>query len=1219
MNRLLTRFIFLFLFLPVMLLNGQNKKNGNQLSPDKRPNIIFILTDDQRWDALGYAGNPVIQTPEMDKLAESGAYFKNAIVTTPICAASRASIFSGLYERTHKYTFQTGPIREEYMENSYPEVLKKAGYYTGFFGKFGVNYPKTDQLFDVVESYDRNGRFHDYRGYYYKTLNGDTVHLTRYTGEKALEFIDMAPADKPFCLSLSFSAPHAHDPAPLQYFWQEEPGKLYQNMDMPPPKLAEDKYFERLPLPVREGFNRVRWTWRYDTPEKYQHSVKGYYRMIYGINLEIAKIRQKLEEKGQDKNTVIIVMGDNGYFLGERQLAGKWLMYDNSIRVPLIIYDPRVKKHRDISEVALNIDVPATIADLAGAKQPDSWHGKSLMPLVTGEKKSFPRDTILIEHLWEFENIPPSEGVRTNEWKYFRYVNNKSDEELYNLKDDPMETNNLVHDSKYADVLQNLQNKLDELAQKYADPFSGIPSGLTVEYIRDPRFTKIVDSRPEFAWIVPKEAVVQKAYQILVSSNKDLIGKNIGDVWDSGNVRSGKSTDVELGGAPLKPNTTYFWKVRIFDKDNRLTEYSKPQEFITGTFGDKITSSDYFQVEKIKPAAFRQNPDGSYFVDFGKDAFGKLQINYSAKQPETLTVRLGEKLSDGKIDRNPGGTIRFQEVKLEVVPEKPEFIVQLPPDKRNTGPAAVQLPDSFGVVMPFRYVEIARGSDFPRRDSDFPRSKETTQDADFPKSEKTTRDADFPKSAFTLKPNDLTQIAYFNYFDENSSSFSSSDSILNRIWEMCKYSIKATSFAGLYIDGDRERIPYEADAYLNQLSHYSVDNEYAMARKTIEYFMEHPTWPTEWQLHVALLFYQDYMYTGNTELIEKYYEPLKYKTLMELEFEDGLISTHSPKLNGEFMAKLGFADTTQRVRDIVDWPPAQEDTGWKLPKDWPQGERDGFVFRPVSTVINSFYYRNMKIMALFAHLLNKPEEELDFNARAARAKKAINERLYNENGEYYTDGIGTDHGAIHSNMLPLAFNIVPDSRKQNVADYIKTRGMGPSVYGAQFLMEALYNAGAEDYALGLLTATNDRSWYNMIKVGSTISMEAWDMRYKPNSDWNHAWGAAPANIIPRYLWGIQPKTPAFGVAAIKPQMSDLKYSTIKVPTIKGEIKGEYQFVNDRLQKYSIELPANMVGEFSLGFAPQDVVTVNGEPVNLSFGTIRLEPGKSEIEIRINSF
>jgi len=361
------------------------------------------------------------------------------------------------------------------------------------------------------------------------------------------------------------------------------------------------------------------------------------------------------------------------------------------------------------------------------------------------------------------------------------------------------------------------------------------------------------------------------------------------------------------------------------------------------------------------------------------------------------------------------------------------------------------------------------------------------------------------------------------------------------------------------------------------------------------------------------------MYTGNTELIEKYYEPLKYKTLMELEVEEGLISTQSPKLNGEFMAKLGFADTTQRVRDIVDWPPAQKDTGWKLPKDWPQGERDGFVFTPISTVINSFYYRNMKIMAEFARVLNKPEEQLDFELRAAKTKKAINEKLFNKKGGYYNDGIGTDHGAVHSNMLPLAFEIVPEEHIKRVAEYVKTRGMGCSVYGAQFLMEGLYNAGSADYALELMTATNDRSWYNMIKVGSTISMEAWDMRYKPNSDWNHAWGAAPANIIPRHLWGIQPKTPGFGIVSIKPQMGSLKNSTIKIPTIRGEINAEFKRLNARMSQYKIEIPANMVGEFNADFSDEDVVTVNGEPVNLSFGTIRLNPGVNIIEIRINSF
>ena len=1168
-----------------ILLCASGLVSGNKAEKSEvqqKPNIIFILTDDQRWDALGYAGNKIIQTPEMDKLAEAGAYFSRGMVTTPICSASRASIFSGLHERTHKYTFQTGEIRSEFMETAYPGLLKEAGYYTGFFGKFGVNFSEKEAMFDAIDDYDRNGKFPDRRGYYYKTLGKDTVHLTRYTGQQALDFIENAPANQPFCLSLSFSAPHAHDNAPLQYFWQEEPDKLYQNMVMPGPELAEDKYFLEQPLPVREGFNRLRWTWRFDTPEKYQHSVKGYYRMIYGIDLEIAKIRKKLKEKGLDKNTVIILMGDNGYFLGERQLAGKWLMYDNSVRVPLIVYDPRVNEHRDVDEMALNIDVPATILDLAGVEIPQTYQGKSLLPIVSNKENSTGRDTVLIEHLWEFENIPPSEGVRTSEWKYFRYVNDKSSEELYNLKNDPKETNNLVSKPEFAEVLKKLRNKLDRLTEEFADPYSGVPTGLTVEYIRDPRFTKIIDSKPEFSWIVPKEAVIQKGYQILVSSTKENVEKNIGDVWDSGQVRSSQSVDVEPGGEPLKPNTDYFWKVRIFDQDNRLSEYSAHQKFTTGTFdGEKMTTPNWFQVERIQPEKFVKKPDGSYFIDFGKAAFGTLEINYSTQKPKTLTIHLGEKLLNGKIDREPGGTIRYQKVQLEVSPEKKNYQIELKPDKRNTNEMAVALPDSFPVIMPFRYAEI--------------------------------------EGAQSLTLENVTQVAYFTYFEEESSSFNSSDTILNQVWEMCKYSQKATSFAGYYVDGDRERIPYEADAYLNQLSHYSVDNEYAIARRTIEYFMEKPTWPTEWQLHVALLFYQDYMYTGNTELIEKYYEPLKHKTLMELEYKHGLISTKSPNHTGEFMAKLGFADTTQRIRDIVDWPPAQKDTGWKLPKDWPQGERDGFVFTPVSTVINSFYYQNMKIMAEFARVLNKPEEQLDFEMRAAKVKKSMNEYLFNKEGGYYKDGIETDHGAIHSNMLPLAFGVVPDVYKKQVADYVKTRGMGCSVYGAQFLMEALYNAGADDYALELMTATHDRSWYNMIKGGSTISWEAWDLKYKPNQDWNHAWGAAPANIIPRYLWGIQPKTPGFGVVAIKPQMGSLKTSSIKVPTIRGEITGEYQRVNSRLTQYSIELPANMAGEFKVALSPRDVVTVNGETVNLAFGSIRLEPGVSQIEVRVNSF
>nr|WP_290933835.1 sulfatase-like hydrolase/transferase [Haliscomenobacter sp.] len=176
-----------FFILMTIILFGCSFLSNTHTSP-KKPNIIFILTDDHRWDALGYAGNRLIHTPEMDKLAKAGVYFRKAMVTTPICAASRASILTGTYERRHGYTFQKEAISKEFMDSSYPKLLRNAGYYTGFYGKFGVKYAYKNEIFDVYEDYDRNTNFKDKRGYFYKTLGKDTVHLTRYTGQKGTRF-----------------------------------------------------------------------------------------------------------------------------------------------------------------------------------------------------------------------------------------------------------------------------------------------------------------------------------------------------------------------------------------------------------------------------------------------------------------------------------------------------------------------------------------------------------------------------------------------------------------------------------------------------------------------------------------------------------------------------------------------------------------------------------------------------------------------------------------------------------------------------------------------------------------------------------------------------------------------------------------------------------------------------------------------------------------------
>ncbi len=1161
--------LFLFLILPHVLTSfGQTKNQVTQ-----KPNIIFILTDDQRWDALGHVGNPYVHTPEMDRLAEEGSYFSHALVTTPICAGSRATIFTGLYERTHAYNFQSGPIRGEYMEVAYPKLLKEAGYQVGFFGKFGVNHKDMQGQFDTHDSYDRNNQFKDHRGYFYKTIHEDTVHLTRYTGHQALEFIDDADENTPFCLSLSFSAPHAHDGAELQYFWQEEVDHLLQDVTIPDPELSDDSFFEALPEVVKAGFNRLRWTWRYDTPEKYQHSMKGYYRMIAGIDLEIAKIREKLKEKGMDQNTVIILMGDNGYFTGERQLAGKWLMYDNSLRVPLMIFDPRVAKHRDSKEMAANVDIPATILDLAGVEIPGSYQGKSLVPSLKGE--NIGRDTILIEHLWEFENIPPSEGLRTAEWKYFRYINDKSIEELYHLESDPLETNNLIKDPNFSEKLEKFREKLDAMTESLSDKSTSAPKGLHVELIRNPAGLQLSTLTPNFGWQVPEGIQFQSAYQLLVSSSQENSNRNIGDVWDSGKKVANASTQIPFEGGELQENTRYFWKVRIWDQDNRTSRYADSQSFETGIKTDYLTTSNHFIQENLSPKSLNRVEGDTWFADFGKAAFANLAFDYSSENPDTLIVRLGEQLEGNRIQRNPQGHIRFQEMKVPVSPDQKMYVLNLPPDERNTGPAAVALPDSFPVLLPFRYAEIEAPN----------------------------------------KPDNLKQQAFFGYFEEDQSSFSSSDTILNQIWDICKYTMKATSFAGVYVDGDRERIPYEADAYINQLSHYAVDWEYNIARRSMEYFMRYPTWPTEWQLHVALMFYEDYLYTGNTQLIAHYYEDLKHKTLMELAREDGLIS--SEKATPEFMKKLGFKDPEIELRDIVDWPPAQKDTGWELATA--EGERDGFVFTPINTVINALYYRNLEIMGEFARLLHKEDEAMEYEMMAAKVRKSFNQKLMDTSKGIYLDGEGAGHSSLHANMMPLAFGLVPEKNLESVVEFIKSRGMACSVYGSQYLLDGLYNAGEADYALELMTATHDRSWWNMIALGSTMTLEAWDMKYKPNADWNHAWGAVPGNIIARRMWGMMPKVPGAKLLEIRPRFGKLTETQITVPFLPGKVKASFQKVSNRLQKYTIELPSNMSAELYLSYGPNDAISLNGKKVNTQFESIRLSPGINLIELEVNSF
>ncbi len=478
--------------------------------------------------------------------------------------------------------------------------------------------------------------------------------------------------------------------------------------------------------------------------------------------------------------------------------------------------------------------------------------------------------------------------------------------------------------------------------------------------------------------------------------------------------------------------------------------------------------------------------DGTYLLDFGRVAFGNLLLNASPGAKAEITVRFGESMREGRVDRSPPGSVRYSEVHTRL--DGAGQIVAPPPDARNTTPPAVLTPRELGVLIPFRWVEI---QGWPGE----------------------------------LRANQVRRRAAFDStWDEHAASFHSSDAMLDRVWDLCHYSVQATTFAGVFVDGDRERLAYEADAYLAELDYFAGDPNPQMERDTFDRLMRYPTWPTEWAPHMVFMAYADWMQTGDKNWLAQHYEWLKTKTLADRAGRDGLVRSTPAQI---------------RRGDIVDWPP---------------GERDGYVFTPVNTVVNAFHLRAIEEMRQLAQALGKTNDAEDFARSEHAALASFQQQLFDPQTGLYRDGVGTHHSSLHANFFPLAFGLVPHENRAHIADWLATQGMRGSVYAAQYLLEALFENGHTSTALQEMTAPGDRSWRHMVDSGATITWEAWDQRYKPNQDWNHVWGAAPANLLPRFVLGIEPRTPGWTEAEIAPHPGTLDFANGAMPTPRGTIQ-----------------------------------------------------------------
>lgn len=482
-----------YLLLPLLLLS----LGGCAQKEEKRPNIIFFFTDDQAYDTLGVYGNPDVKTPHIDRLGDLGVIFDRHYDTTAICMASRANVMTGLYEYKTGTNFMHGPMARKIWEKSYPVLLREAGYRTGFGGKFGFavvddpreggsentydNLPLDD--FDYWAGGTGQTSYDTVKNKYLARFAGEYPHSTRAYGAAGQEFVrESAATGQPFCLTLFFKAPHR----PVQ------PDPMFD-------EVYRDTHFRKLPNygraaglhladQSRMGRQYPRFkSWNYHTDELYQESLRLYHQQIHAVDVAVGMVLEELEKQGLADDTVIIFTSDNGFFNGSHGLGSKVLPYEEGARVPMIFFDPRTPSQgggRRSGAVTGNVDVAATILDLAGIAPPSDMDGQSLLPLVHGKQDAV-REFLPIFNMWGTRGTTFMSIVsETHKYVYWPYGEEfQPAEELFDLARDPYELKSALFDSSQFGALEKMRSAYQAQLADFKEntvPYNGYPPFATI-------------------------------------------------------------------------------------------------------------------------------------------------------------------------------------------------------------------------------------------------------------------------------------------------------------------------------------------------------------------------------------------------------------------------------------------------------------------------------------------------------------------------------------------------------------------------------------------------------------------------------------------------------------------------------------------------------------------------------------------------------------------
>tara|TARA_Y100000385_G_scaffold285245_1_gene344844 strand:- start:1889 stop:3538 length:1650 start_codon:yes stop_codon:yes gene_type:complete len=507
------KIIVLLLFLVAISCKEVSKNRNDTNLILSKPNIVVVLADDMRLDYLGAMSlNNIVETPNLDKLAAQGSLFNNAFVTSPICTPSRTTIFTGMYERKHGVTFgANAAMTEEAWAQTYPMLLKENGYYTGYIGKnhtpignnengFGYESEVMEQSFDFWYAGHKHLTFYPKKQH--KIFNGakfdnqlDIIQegIDNFIGAddaliKTKSFLKLRPKNNPFVLMVNFNVPHSsstntmkqknNDPALYKSAFRDQIDQL----PLPNNYIEKEAIISpKLPKRVYSGDYISSYDWVRTGARLKENQIRTL-QTVKGIDDVVGKLIDELEAQGQFENTLILFTSDHGLFHGEFGLGGKTFLYDTTLRIPLIIKAPgkKVVQNETIDKLTITPDIAPTILDYAGIKIPNEMQGESIRPLLEGEKVDW-RTDFFSENMFMGQNYPRMEGVRSANYKYIRYFSKDRDqhhvislvasilgekpifEELFNLKNDPEESENLAENQRYLLVLEKFRRRSEEL------------------------------------------------------------------------------------------------------------------------------------------------------------------------------------------------------------------------------------------------------------------------------------------------------------------------------------------------------------------------------------------------------------------------------------------------------------------------------------------------------------------------------------------------------------------------------------------------------------------------------------------------------------------------------------------------------------------------------------------------------------------------------------